>query len=98
MRLRIGIVHAFVKPGMRSAASSSSTSFSGVIPDRHSPRGLSAIVVSIIDSGAGSVAESARPTFPNTCRTSGKVRMTRSVCYRISRASVIDTPGSVVGM
>ena len=73
IRLRIGMVQALVSPGMRRAASSSRISLSGVIPCRHSLRGLSAIVVSIIDSGAGSVAESARPTFPKTCRTSGKV-------------------------
>ena len=73
MRARIGMVHALVSPGMRNAASSSSISFAGVIPGRHSLRGFSAMVVSIMDSGAGSVAESARPTFPKTCRTSGKV-------------------------
>ncbi len=56
------------------------------------------MVVSIIDSGAGSVAVSARPTLPNTDSTSGKVLMILSVCCSISLALVIEMPGKVVGM
>ena len=51
-----------------------------------------------MESGAGSVAVSALPTLPNTVSTSGKLRMIRSVCWTISLAFVIDTPGRVVGM
>ena len=38
----------------------------------HSDCGFRIITVSIIDRGAGSVAVSARPAFPNTRSTSGK--------------------------
>ena len=76
----------------------SSVRRSGVMPGRQASSGLSRMVVSSMLSGAGSVAVSARPTLPNTCSTSGKVRRIRSVCCRISRALVIDTPGRVVGM
>ena len=72
MRLRIGGIQTFDSPGrLAPARSSSSTSFSGVIPGRHCSRGLSWIVVSNISSGAGSVAVSARPILPNTRLTSG---------------------------
>ena len=55
-------------------------------------------VVSIIDSGAGSVAVSARPTLPMTDSTSGNELMILSVCCSSSRALVMDRPGKVVGM
>ena len=64
MRLRIGGTQMFDRPGTRTVRSSSSTSFSGVMPARHSSRGLNWIVVSNISSGAGSVAVSARPALP----------------------------------
>ena len=98
MRALIGMVQALVTPGNRMARSISPVSRSGVMPGRQASAGLRRIVVSIMLSGAGSVAVSARPTLPNTCSTSGKVRRIRSVCWRISRALVIDTPGSVAGM
>jgi hypothetical protein len=64
MRLRIGGTQMLARPGTRTARSSSSTSFSGVIPARHCSRGLNWRVVSNISSGAGSVADSARPALP----------------------------------
>jgi len=36
------------------------------------------MMVSTIESGAGSVADSARPTFPNTLFTSGNAARMRS--------------------
>ena len=56
------------------------------------------MVVSIMLRGAGSVAVSARPIFPNTRSTSGKALIIRSVCCNSSRALVMDIPGSVVGI
>ena len=85
-------------PGNCSALSSSAIRPSGVRPGRHSAWSFSTIVVSSIERGAGSVAVSARPTLPNTDSTSGKLRMILSVCWTISRAFPIDTPGRVVGM
>ena len=98
MRVLMGMVQALVRPGIRMASCISAISRSGVMPGRHSLRGFSLTVVSIIESGAGSVAVSARPTLPKTCSTSGNVLMIRSVCCSSSRAPVIEIPGSVVGM
>ena len=98
MRLRIGGIQMFASPGTFTAASSSSTSFSGVIPGRHWSRGLSWIVVSNISIGAGSVAVSARPALPNTRATSGTVLIMRSVCCSNSPALAADSIGSAVGM
>ena len=98
MRVLMGMVQALVTPGNRMARFISSVSRSGVMPGRQASSGLSWMVVSSMLSGAGSVAVSARPALPNTRSTSGKVRRMRSVCCRISRALVIDTPGRVVGM
>ena len=65
---------------------------------RHCDFGLSWITVSIMEKGAGSVDVSARPDFPSTLATSGKLmRMRSCVCIRRC-ASVIEMPGSVVGM
>ena len=65
---------------------------------RHSAGGFSTTVVSIIESGAGSVDVSARPALPKTQTTSGNDFRMRS-CVSISRwASVTDMPGTVVGM
>src|SRR3546814_6009907 len=58
MRLRIGGTKRLVRPGTCTAASSSCSSFSMVMPGRHSLFGLKVIVVSNISSGAGSVAVS----------------------------------------
>ena len=68
MRFLIGGTQMLLSPGTLTAASSSSTSLSGVMPTRHSERGLNWIVVSNISSGAGSVAVSARPAFPEHAR------------------------------
>ena len=93
MRLRIGGIQTFDSPGTFTTRSSSSTSFSGVMPARHWSRGLNWIVVSNISSGAGSVAVSARPALPNTLATSGTVRIRRSVICRSSAALPVEMPG-----
>jgi hypothetical protein len=54
--------------------------------------------VSIIESGAGSVAVSARPIFPWTPATSGNVLISLSVCWSSSFDFVTLIDGSVVGM
>src|SRR4029453_1315229 len=48
-------------PGNRIRESMSAMSFSHVMPGLHSDSGLSVTTVSVIDSGAGSVAVFARP-------------------------------------
>ena len=98
IRLRIGGTQMFERPGTRTVRSSSSTSRSIVMPGRHSARGLNRIVVSIISSGAGSVAVSARPTLPKTRSTSGTDLIIRSVSCRSSAALPAESPGSAVGM
>jgi hypothetical protein len=97
-RFLIGIVHAFVVPGIWSFAFISSTSLSCVRPRLHWDAGFKTTVVSIIENGAGSVAVSARPAFPKTRSTSGKLARTRSCSPRSRDASVTERPGSVVGM
>ncbi len=95
----IGIVQALASPGNFIAASISAMSSCVVLSGSgHSERSLSRAMVSSIDSGAGSVAVSARPTFPNTVSTSGKVRRILSVCCNNSLAFVIETPGNEVGI
>jgi hypothetical protein len=65
---------------------------------RHCAGGLRTIVVSIIEKGAGSVDDSARPAFPKTRSTSGNVfRIWSCFCTR-ALASLTDSPGRVVGM
>ena len=98
MRPLIGIVHALVTPGIRTAESIAATRPSYVTPGRHWSSGLSEIVVSIMSSPAGSVAVFARPALPHTCSTSGKLLRMESCCRRISRARATGSPGSVVGM
>jgi len=98
MRVLMGMTQALVTPGMSTVASSSSMSWSSVMPSRHSDSGLSWITVSIMVSGAGSVAVSARPILPNTRSTSGRLAMSRSVCCNSSCALPMESPGSVVGM
>ena len=61
-------------------------------------RGLSWIVVSIISSGAGSVAVSARPILPNTRFTSGTVLISAIGLLQELGALPGDRPGSAVGM
>jgi hypothetical protein len=65
---------------------------------RHADFGFKVTTVSSIESGAGSVGVSARPAFPRTWSTSGKLLMIRSVTWRSLCASVIEMPGIVVGM
>ena len=60
--------------------------------------GFSITVVSIISTGAGSVAVSARPSLPKTRSTSGNSFSFRSICCTIQPASRDGRPGSVVGM
>ncbi|MNQ99097.1 hypothetical protein D3C85_1148190 [compost metagenome] len=98
MRVLMGGTQALVRPGKRIRESSSSLSFSGVMPGRHWSRGLSWMLVSIITRSAGSVAESARPALPNTFCTSGRVRMSLSVCCKISRALPTEILAAVVGI
>ncbi len=98
MRPLIGMVHEFVTPAMRSSPSIAFTRPSYVMPRRHSSSGFSTIVVSNIDSGAGSVAVVARPAFPNTLFTSGKAARIESWTRRVSLAFATLMPGSVVGM
>src|SRR5712692_9753295 len=64
----------------------------------HSARGRRRIVVSAIENGAGSVAVSARPTFPNTDATSVDLAKARSCRRTCAPPSSIGAPGSVVGM
>ncbi len=92
------MVQALVVPGSRSAESISATSFSLVIPGRHADSGLSVIVVSIMSRPAGSVAVFARPAFPHTCSTSGKLIRIWSWIRKSSLARATLMPGNVVGM
>ena len=73
MRPLIGIVHALRTPGIATAESIALTSDSYVTPRLHSDSALSEMTVSIMSRPAGSVAVPARPAFPHTCSTSGKV-------------------------
>ncbi len=58
----------------------------------------SCTTVSTIESGAGSVAVSARPILPCTLFTSGTLLISLSVCCSSSWALPTLMPGSVVGM
>ena len=55
-------------------------------------------MVSVISSGAGSVAVSARPALPKTEATSGKLLMILSCVCSVSAALVTEMPGNVTGM
>ena len=59
----------------------------------HADLGFKRMVVSNIESGAGSVALLARPTLPKTDSTSGNVFKILSVCCNSSLALVIEMPG-----
>jgi len=98
IRVLIGHTQALVTPGSCSRWSSSSLILSMVTPGRHSDSGLSCMTVSIIDSGAGSVAVSARPILPNTVLTSGTDLINLSVCCNNCCALPMDIPGKVVGI
>ncbi len=68
------------------------------MPGRHSDSGLSVTVISAMPVNAGSVAVLAFPIFPNTRSTSGKVVSNWSCTCNTFVASVIDSPGTVVGI
>jgi hypothetical protein len=76
----------------------SAINFSQVMPGRHWSIGFSETIVSNIESGAGSVGVSDWPALPNTVSTSGISFSCRSWICRIFVASVIDMPGTAVGM
>jgi hypothetical protein len=56
------------------------------------------MTVSIILTGAGSSAVSARPIFPTTKSISGIARMARSCFRTMSSASPMEAWGIVVGI
>ena len=85
-------------PGNRIRESISAMSFSHVMPGLHSDSGLSVTTVSVIESGAGSVAVFARPIFPNTVLTSGTALSRRSICWSTEAASPSEMPGGAVGI
>ena len=99
IRLSMGCRNAGTKPGNCCILCNiSARSFSIVMPCRHSETGLSMIVVSIMEIGAGSVAESARPSLPTTLSTSGKDESALSWADITRLISGRETLGSVVGM
>jgi hypothetical protein len=98
IRALIGMVQAFEMPGNCSASSISAMSLSVVMPARHSFSGFRLITVSNISIGAGSVAVLARPAFPHTECTSGKLLMILFCVCSTSAALVMDMPGSEAGM
>ena len=98
MRFLIGITQALVRPGNWISSFSSFLSLSMVMPSRHSSCGLSRMVVSIMVSGAGSVALSARPTLPNTVFTSGTVLISLLVCCSSCSALPAETAGKALGI
>jgi hypothetical protein len=69
-----------------------------VVPSGHSDWGLSVMVVSIISTGAGSVAVSARPSLPATEATAGCSLITRSCQDMIRFTSVREVAGNSTGM
>ena len=69
-----------------------------VTPFRHSAFGFRMMMLSNIDTGAGSVDVSALPTLPSTCSTSGTLLMIVSCTWIIRLASVIETFGRVTGI
>ena len=97
-RVLMGMVQALVRPGNWTMASSSLITSSMVLPSGQASVSVRMIVVSNMDSGAGSVAVPARPDLPSTWATCGWLAMIRSVCWSSSRAFVIEMPGGVVGM
>ncbi len=98
VRFLIGMVQLFTAPVIRSARSISATSASWVIPGRHSDGGFRLIVVSTMEIGAQSVAVLARPAFPQTDSTSGKVIRMLSCTFSSRRCWVSETLGRVFGM
>src|SRR5438128_12074379 len=98
VRVWIGIQKMFAMPGVLMFALTSARSFSHVIPFRHSLGGLSGMIVSNMDNGAGSVGVSACPALPNTVTASG-IFLNYQYCICILFVtSVIDIHWSAVGM
>ena len=97
-RFLIGIDHMLATPGVTTVLFASVTMESKVTPGRHSLRSLRMAIVSIIDSGAMSVALSARPIFPITVCTSGMRASAASRCWTICFACAEPTPGNSDGM
>src|SRR5258708_28388531 len=88
MRALIGIVQALLTPGSWSAAFISEIRLSMVTPGLHSPGGFRLTMVSLISTGAGSVAVTARPALPKTEETSGNDLMMQIV----ADDPVLDSP------
>src|SRR5260370_36921028 len=68
------------------------------MPARHWPGGFRVMFVSIISSGAGSVAVSARPALANTLATSGNVLRILSCAWIASFIVWMEAPGRAIGM
>ncbi|MBA7704041.1 hypothetical protein ES703_112839 [subsurface metagenome] len=85
-------------PGIISALLNSFINFWRVIPFRHIFFGFSLTIVSIIPTGAGSVADSALPNFPTTCSTSGNDFKTTSCFFMMSITVVREAPGRRTGI
>src|SRR5260221_14270820 len=98
MRALIGMVQALLTHGNCTALFMSETSWATVMPVGHSLSGFRLMIVSNISVGAGSVAVLARPAFPKTDSTSGKLLMILSCVCRSSAALVIDMLGRLTGM
>ena len=98
IRLRIGWVQMLVTPGRCSFSSSLCRMVSLVVPAGHLSLGFKLMTVSVMFTGAGSMALSARPILPTTLSTSGSCAMMLSCQRRISVALVREMLGSVMGM
>ena len=68
------------------------------MPGRHWLAGRSVMVVSIISAGAGSVAESNRPSLPATEATSGVAAITWSCQAMMRLISLSEVLGTSTGM
>src|SRR5690242_14661298 len=98
IRLMMGWVHPLVTPGIFSFSFSSLMISSLVMPFLHSFLGFSSMIVSIIGTGALSVAELMRPALPSTFFTSGTVVMILSWICRMRFISALEASGSAMGM
>src|SRR5258708_3044351 len=98
VRVWIGCQKMFAMPGVLILAFISAMILSHVMPGRHWPGGLKVTTVSNIESGAGSVDDSACPALPKTVWTSGILLSCRFCIWRTFVVSLIDMPGTAVGM
>src|SRR6478736_4688851 len=87
-----------VTPGRRSFSSSLCRIVSLVVPAGQLSLGLKLMMVSVMFTGAGSMALSALPILPTTLSTSGSCAIILSCQRRISVALVKEMLGSVMGM